>query len=188
MKREQPTCIQTGKEISDMSIKNQSGFSLIEILIVIVMFSILAIVATQTTISSLTNSRKSDSSTEVRQNLEYAASVVERNVRNASVITTPCSVAGTVTSNIGYLDKSGATGSFLCQSMAGGSYLAQDNANTRLTSTNIVLTTCQFTCTSSGRPQDPPEIRLDIVGQRVTTDAVIRSPVSISTVIYLRTY
>lgn len=179
-----------GKVIKKTYMKNikKSGFSLIEILIVVVMFSILAIVATQTTISSLTNARKSDSSTEVRQNLEYAASVVERNVRNASVITTPCTVAGAQSSSVGYLDDKGAPGSFLCQSMAGGSYLAQDTTSSRLTSTNIVLTTCRFTCTSSGVPQDPPEVRLDLVGQRVTTDSVIRSPVSISTVIYLRSY
>jgi len=175
-----------GKE-TNMKKKNTYGFSLIEVLIAIVMFTILTLVATQTTIQSLRSSQKSDASTEVRQNLEYTLSVIERYVRNASSITSVCD--GSTTQTLTYLNERGVTGRFICQPQSGGTfYMAKDSSTARLTSDAVALTGCSFTCNINGGPQDPPQVRIDLTAQKVTSELVERSPVTVSTIIYLRTY
>ena len=63
--------------------KNNRGFSLIEMLVVVLIFSILAILATQSLATSLRGTRKSESLGHVRENMEYAMSIMERSLRSA---------------------------------------------------------------------------------------------------------
>lgn len=60
-----------------------SGFSLIEMLITVGIFSILAVIVTQSLASSLKGARKSDNIGRVRENVEYAMNYIERNLRGA---------------------------------------------------------------------------------------------------------
>jgi prepilin-type N-terminal cleavage/methylation domain-containing protein len=65
------------------------GFSLIEMLVVITVFSILAILATQSLATSLRGTRKSESIGHVRENIEFAMSMMERSLRTASELECP---------------------------------------------------------------------------------------------------
>ena len=63
--------------------KNIKGYSLVEILVVIVLFSVLAVIATQTLFLSFRGSRKSGNVVLVRNNVDHATGVMERHLRNA---------------------------------------------------------------------------------------------------------
>src|SRR3990167_11388670 len=104
-----------------ISKKIEKGFTLIEILVVITIFSVLTILVTQTIIFSLRSTKKSESLNQARQNLDYAAQIVERHIRNADRIET-CS--GSPVTSISYYDAYGIASSFSCVSdyVASGSY------------------------------------------------------------------
>lgn len=164
----------------------QKGFSLIEVLVAIVMFTLLAIVATQTTVQSLRGSRVSDAGTQVRENMEYALSVLERHVRNASSIVTACDGVGRQT--LTYLNEKGRQATFQCLTDANGTYLASNSATARLTTSSITLTTCSFVCTYPSGVNSPPQVTVNLAGKSNSTDSLSQSIVNISSSIILRSY
>jgi prepilin-type N-terminal cleavage/methylation domain-containing protein len=164
----------------------EKGFSLIEVLVAIVMFTLLAIVATQTTVSSLQGSRVSDAGTQVRENMEYALSVLERHVRNASSIVSACN--GSSVQTLTYLNEKGRQASFQCLTDASGTYLASNSATVRLTSSSITLTTCSFVCSYPSGASKPPQVTVNLAGKSKSTDSLSQSIVTISSSILLRSY
>ena len=166
--------------------KIQKGFSLIEVLVAIVMFTLLAVVATQTTVESLRGSRVSDAGTQVRENMEYALSVLERHVRNASSVVTVCD--GSTQTTLTYLNEKGRQATFLCLTDATGGYLASNSAAVRLTASNITLTGCNFVCTRPGGVNNAPQVTVNLSGRSTSTDSLSRGIVNMSSSIILRTY
>jgi prepilin-type N-terminal cleavage/methylation domain-containing protein len=162
----------------------RQGFSLIEMLIVITVFSLLAYFVTQSTLQSFVGSRKADAQGKVRDNLSFAAAVVERNLRNSRIITYPSPCTGTV-DHINYTDVFEKAGSFRCDLSNG--YLASGSANVRITSSDILVTACSFTC-SQPTSYNPPIIDLQLVGRATTGDGSEVSSVAISRRIVLRVY
>ena len=65
---------------------NILGFSLVEMLVVLTVFSILAIVATQSLVITFKGARKSESIIVVRENVKRVLSVMERQLYNAKKI------------------------------------------------------------------------------------------------------
>lgn len=141
------------------------GISLIETLIVISVFAVLGILSTSAVLLSLRGSSKGESQIKIRENLDYAVSVMERQLINASRVTS-CTSASVV-----YQDSSGISGSFSCI----GDYIASGSA--RLTSTEIAVSACSFSCTA-GTQLVVPSVVINIQAGNV----------SISTEINLRTY
>jgi len=138
----------------------KNGYSVIEILVVIGVFAVLGIIATQSVNLSLTSSKKSDSVTTVKQELDYAAGNIERNLQVASEIYCPINVA---TPSVGFRNAKGYRGDYACLDMPGYDFYDDDNDkriasssgespffNQRLTSGNINISDCSFTCTSVG--------------------------------------
>lgn len=168
-----------------MNIKSNkiSGFSLIEMLIVIVVFAILAYFITQSTLQTFVGTRKADAQSQIRDNLNYAAESVERNLRNARAITFPSPCSGT-TDHINYIDINNNAGSFSCNLTSG--YLASGSATTRLTSDDILITSCSFTCTQQSLK--PPVVDLSLVGEAAVSGATDKSPIAILRRIVLRVY
>ncbi len=162
----------------------QKGFSLIEILVVIVMFTTLALLVTQSTLRSFQGTRKADASGKVRDNLDFAASVIERHVRNAKSITSTCN--GTNITALTYIDQDGRTGSFSC---LGGSnmYVASGSANVRITSDDVALSTCFFRCTTTSSVT-PPAIDYTFAGVAANAPGSEGSFASITRRILLRVY
>lgn len=63
-----------------------SGFSLIEILVVISIFAVIGILTTRSIFITLRSARKSDSLVRVRENVNYAMGIIERQIRTAESV------------------------------------------------------------------------------------------------------
>jgi len=72
-----------------MKTKTNSGLSLIEILIVITIFAVIGILSTRSVFLTLRGAKKSDSLVRVRENVNNALSVIERQIRNSEKVTCP---------------------------------------------------------------------------------------------------
>jgi prepilin-type N-terminal cleavage/methylation domain-containing protein len=157
----------------------QKGVSLLEILVVMTIFSILAILATRGVLLTLRGSRKSDSLGRVRENVDFALSIMERELRNADDVTCTSSTALT------YETKLGASATFTCESVGSGGYIASSSA--RLTNEEVDISSCSFTCSSSSSGV-PPSVSISITGEDAALEAEEKAQVTSSTKIFLRTY
>ena len=151
--------------------KGSAGISMIEILIVIGIFAVLGVLSTRVITLSLQGSKKGDAQIKVRENLDYAVSIIERQLRNAGSVFS-CTVSPPA---ISYSDSNAISSSFSCLNMASAGYVASGSA--RLTSEEIKVTACSFVCTA-GSGSTPPKVAINIQAEGV----------SISTEINLRTY
>jgi len=160
-----------------------NGFSLIEMLVVVSIFAILAVVATQAVVLSLRSARKSDSILDVRGNLDFAVLIIEKSLRNAKFI----SSCTTTPPLVEYIDEHNRASSFGCRDLDGDGYVEIASESARLTSENIKITNCEIICTS---PTSGATQYLDISVSGVTTEAqgIEVSPVTIDTRINLRVY
>lgn len=167
--------------------KSVQGFSLIEMLIVLFVFAILAIVATQTLTLSLRGSKKSESVSKNRENIQYAVNVMDRLLRNARDIT--CATPSPATSNrVDYIDEYGNAAYFSCQTVGTDTFIASNSATARLTSNTVRITNCSavFSCTNGVGVPDSVDIR--VIGQDANVVGAEGSTVDISTKILLRNY
>ena len=133
----------------------KKGYSVIEILVVIGVFSALAILATQSISLSLRSSKKGDAVVNVKQELDNASDNISRMLQTANVIYCPDAIA---TPSVGFRNIGGFRGDIACldsdpyhfggsadtrvASSSGNSI----NYNKRLTSTRIDITNCSFYC------------------------------------------
>lgn len=159
---------------------SKSGFSLIETLIVLSVFSIVALIIAQSVAQLLKGTAKADIESDVRSNVEIAAGVVVRHLRNATRITSTCD--GTATTTVSYLSDRGDAGSFSCNGAS--NYLASGSA--RLTSQSVNVTFCQFVC-NPATPTQPASVDLTLTATSNKTDSEL-TPVTLSQKVYLRVY
>lgn len=162
--------------------KEIRGFSLIEILVVITVFSILAILTTQAVLLTLRGSKKSESLTKVRGNIDYSLAIIERNIRNADFIEECPNIDESI---ISYLDENGILTSFSCADEEGIGYIA--SASGRLTSSEVNVTSCSFVC-EEGIGETNPAITVSISARDAVLDAMEGGEITISTKIFLRVY
>ena len=168
----------------------EKGLSLVEILIVITIFSVLGVLITQSVILTLTGSRKSEATIRVRENLDYSLNVIERQLRNASAVyrdstyTTACN--SSVQTSIYYLDQNGNKSYFSCENIDGvGSYIASGSAH--LTGSAVKIVACSFQCVPNAL-SNPNLVRVKITLNDGSTTGVNSASASASTQIYLRNY
>jgi prepilin-type N-terminal cleavage/methylation domain-containing protein len=167
-----------------IKIKNEKGLSLLEILIVITIFSVLGVLITQSVILTLTGSRKSEATVRVRENLNYSLNIIERQLRNASSVV-PCP-NDTDTSRIDYYDQSGKASSFSCENTGTtGSFIASGSA--KLTGTAVNIVECSFVCTTNTM-SNPDLVEVNLTLSDGSAAGVHGANVSASTQIYLRNY
>ena len=166
----------------------KKGFSLVEILVVITAFSILAILTTQALSLSLRGTRKSGSVTLVREELNYATAVMERLLHNAlpGSVTCPIPPDPYAGLKVSYTDSNNTPTDFRCEDVGAAGYIASGSA--RLTSTNIeMLSPCSFTCNSVGvGPTTSVDIKLN--AQTKAVSAFETDSVQVETKVYLQTY
>ncbi len=162
--------------------KNKQGMSFIEILLVVSIFAILGILVGRITLLTLRGSNKSDALIKVRENLDYAIAVMERQIRNAEAVS-PCPNASPT--RLDYKDSQGSAAYFACVTSGSDVYVASGSA--RLTNNEIVVTSCTLTCNpSTGINQNSVSINLEARDARSTSIESAR--VSATTQIFLRTY
>lgn len=156
------------------------GYSLIEVLVVLAVFATLAIVATQALVLTLRGSSKSEITTKVRQNLDFAVSSMERQIRNAKSVNCPLSDSKFVT----ITDQLGADVTFSCVTNGSDKYVASSSA--RLTSDNTVITNCSFSCTPE-TSTNPASVTISLTAEDAFVKGVSGASIDESTQVFLRT-
>lgn len=164
--------------------EKNSGLSLIEILVVIGIFAILGVLTTRSVVLTLTGGKKTETLIKVRENLDYALGIIERQLRNADSIT---DCTNTNTLSISYKDQEGVTTSFSCSDIAVGSVGYVSSGSARLTSSTVDVTACSFVCESdsSGNPR---AVKVTFKAEDSTFSGVNNSEVPVSTSVTLRNY
>ncbi len=160
----------------------KSGMSLIEILIVVSVFAILGMIVSVSIISTLKSARKSEAQIGVRENLNYAVSVIERQLRGAESVS-PC--PNTSNQVLNYVSSDRISTSFSCQFLGQDGYIASGSA--RLTSEQILITSCNFACQQEDL-NDPPTVIINIAARDALNQQAEGSQVTIQTEISLRNY
>lgn len=168
--------------------KKNSGFSLIEILIVIAIFAILSVVATQSVFLTLRGSRKSESTVDVKENLDRALSIIERHFYAAKKL----DCVSSTSTEIVYSDLYGTipNPTFSCLETAPGGdpgYIASGSSNIRLTPELIDVTSCQFTCIPKS-PDLPGSVEISVTAHSSEFLGVEDANVTTSKKVILRNY
>ena len=132
---------------------NKSGFSLIEILVVIVILGVLGTVATQSLFSLLRGAAKTEVVKEVKQNGDYALSVMEVKLRNSTITDSDCTAAVSGATSLTLTDPGFPAFSFRCVVDGSTNRISQfiSGQDQYLTNTSVTLPTCMttdisFTC------------------------------------------
>jgi len=100
---------------SSQIIVNQKGFTLVEIMVVVVIFGIMGIVASNSLFSLLRGASKTEILKEVKQNGDYTLSVMEFKIRNAKeVLTTTYACTGTQQTGIEILNPDDSKTVYSC--------------------------------------------------------------------------
>ncbi len=165
----------------------KSGFSLIEVMIVLTIFSILAVISTQAILTTLIATGKAQSATRIRNDVDYTLSSIERNLHKASAVTI-CPVNDSNT--LEYIDDFGNTTKFSCVNVGvenADAYVASGAAMIRLTSKNTKITECSFTCEPASA-NIPVSVTVNISATDAKKKGVESSSVTTSTQILLRNY
>lgn len=163
---------------------NQKGLSLIEVLIAITIFAMLGAVISSSLILTVQGTKKSESQIRVRENLNYATSIIERNLRNAAKIITDCSTPVTV-ATLSYQDQYGTQTSFSCLDI-GGTDGRLASGSSRLTSNAVKLTKCTFICEYPAGPAKPAMITVDVTATDASASGKVGATVTTQSIIYLR--
>lgn len=121
--------------------KINRGFTLFEMIVAIGIFIVLVLLSGQVFFATLRGSTKTEVVREVRQNADFAVSVMERQLHNAANVKV-CD--GT---QVSYFDQEGVLTSFSCVSGA-DSYIASGGA--RLTNPDVAVASCSITCPQTG--------------------------------------
>lgn len=160
----------------------RKGVSLIEILIVVAIFAVLGVLISRVILTTLRGTSRSDNLVKVRDNLDYALSVMERQLRNAESVA-PC--PNPDTTRIDFRNGDGVATYFACTNVGASGYVASGSA--RLTSDQVAITACSLICTpSSGRV--PPSVDISLEARGANQTGIERAIVTIATKIFLRTY
>ncbi len=161
----------------------KKGYTLIEILVVVVVFAVISLIATQTVILILRGTKKAESVSKVRQNLDYAMGSMERQLRSARSITSACN--NSASSQINFIDQSGNVNSFSCvgtNQTGSASSVASSSAD--LTSSDITISSCSFVC-APATSNSPPSVTLSVTGSDITRQG---ASVTVTTQVTLRSY
>lgn len=157
------------------------GFSLIEILIVISIFAVVGILSTRAILLTMRGAKKSDSLVRVRENVNYALSIIERQVRNSESVI--CSTS--TPTLINYISLEGTPATFSCVTSGTDKYIASGSA--RITSSDVSITSCSFSCTQVDANK-PSIIKVSVVAEDLTSTSVEKGSVTAETEIVTRNY
>ncbi len=161
--------------------KNESGFSLLEILVVLVVFSFLAIVVSQSLLFTLRGTKKSETISSVRENIDFAIAVMERQLHNADLVY-PCPNPDDKV--LVFRDQNGKTVSFSCLNIGEEGYIASGSG--RLTNDTVAVTSCSLKCSPGGNA--PPTVEIELTGKASGAKGSEASVVSSATTVILRSY
>ena len=139
----------------------KKGYSVVEILVVVGVFAVIGVIATQAISLSLRSTKKGDSIVLVKQELNFVSENIERLLQTANAIDVPgCIDASVATPSVGFMGAGGNRGDVACLDMTAGFYVVDNDKRVasssaasisytkRMTSSGINITNCSFTCTN----------------------------------------
>jgi len=165
-----------------MKIRACRGISFIEILITVAIFAVLGILIGRIVVITLRGSNKSEALVKVRENLDYAVAVMERQIRNAEMVT-PCPNENVL--RLDYRDIKGTASYFACVTAANDSYVA--SGSSRLTSNDIFVTSCSILC-QPAQDNKQPSVTINLEARDSRSQSIETAKTSATTQIFLRTY
>lgn len=171
------------KQISKSANKQIVGMSLLEILVVVAIFAILGVITARSVFLTLQGSKKTESLVKVRENLNYALAIIERQIRNADDIP---ACPNPDSSLLNYTDSIGEPASFSCIDIGtDDGHIASGSA--RITNDRVNVTTCSFSC-SIDNANNPPSVTVMLEAKDKSGTGAETSSVSVTNQIYLRNY
>lgn len=163
--------------------KMKNGYTLVELLVVIVAFAVISIVASETIILTLRGTYKADAISKVRQNVDYAMSSMERQIRGAQSITSLCD--NKAYPQIDFIDQNSNPVSFACVNInQTGQDSSISSSSGTITANNLTISQCSFTCLQSSGGS-PPSVLISITAKDTSGQ---NAAVSAETQVTLRSY
>lgn len=172
-------------QITNNNLKKEniiSGISLIEIMIVIVVFTILGVLTTNAVFLTLRGTQKSQSIQKVRERMNYVVSIIQRQLRGAQRIIDCPNVDPF--SRIDFINEDGIASSFSCLNSGEDGYVASGSA--RLTSDDISITSCSFVCEEEAG--SPAVISVIISAEDAEKEGIVKGKATFNSTIVLRNY
>lgn len=132
------------------------GFTLLEVIVSVSIVAVVGVAITQAFFSTTTSGSKSQALQEIKQNGDYALSIMERMIHNAVRVTNTCDANGELTPALSIQNLDGGTTTFGCQAFESYTRIASSSGSAvvYLTDKGISLgaATCDtntltFTCT-----------------------------------------
>lgn len=163
--------------------KRIKGFSLFEVLVVLGVVGIVGLVASSSLITTLRGVKRTDSDSKVKQNLNFALTIMERHLRNSQ------DAVCTLPTRVDYEDANGLNASFFSGNTTINGvtigYIASNSATTRLTGSEVNITSATFTCTAQVG-DSPASITIELTGEDANASGVEKSQITTSTKVFLR--
>ncbi len=152
------------------------GYSLIEMLVVIAIFSVLSVLVAQGILLSVRNVKRSENTIKVRQDVDNAVGIMERQLRNATSISCPSNA------RVVYMPPSRSTAETIeCD---GGAIRWRLNP---LTSDIVNIKNCNiFTCSPTST--NPETITININAEAGSSSSIEVGEINIQTEIKPRNY
>ena len=167
-------------------VKKQKGFTLVELLVAIGILGVVGGIATIILFTTLRSASKSDIMREVKQNGDYAISVMERMIRNATGVESTCLGSGT---SLTINNPDGRTTTF---SLGGTSNIQIASVSALgtgfLTNEKVAATGLNFTCSRTPGKPDVVSINFTLSQPGTPTRPEERALINFQTTVSLRTY
>ena len=170
-----------------MTQKQKWGYSLIELMIVTAIFAILALLISGVVIQSVRNTQKSESLSNVRNEVNNVILVMERHLRNSDHMEP-------ITNGIQYIDPEGIEARFICLDLVDdvGKVASQSpdpdwDDSFDLTSTKVDVNSCSFIITS-GEYDVPDKVDVRIEAEAAGVMGVEGGSIVVETILNLRNY
>lgn len=139
-------------------LKQQQGFTLVEMLTVIVIFVVIGVIAMSILITAFRTSQKTDIITLIQQNGNYALSQMAKTIRDARGLVSPFPCSPPVSGNtISILTPDDQQVTYSC---GGQPPTIASNGASLLDTNTVALQSCSFTCSQSS-PSDLPIIQIN---------------------------
>ena len=178
------------------TVKNGAGFTFIEMIVAISIMGIVALIGTGFLLTSLSSSGKAEINKEVRQNGNFALSVMEGLIVSSKNVECRDEAGDPSNKQIWVTDIRGNIAKFICDDLTNYKIASSSSINNvwvsvDLTATNVAVSGCNFTCTTAAG--SPTNVGIVFTVSQKTTGLLTprpneKSSVSFQTQVSTRNY